>query len=123
MDSRFRVVFRTGRVYELDIARNTLNEAGIPSYAQGEDVGGVVMAIPSSPTPGPGVWFNLLVPEERLAEARDALTKAPIDLDLDSAPDFWHFPSQRRRIGWRIYAALALLASAALALVELALSH
>jgi hypothetical protein len=74
--------------------------------------------------PGPGFWFNLLVPEERLAEAREALSEAPIDLALDSTPNFWHFnPSQRARIGWKIYAAFALLASAVMALVELARNH
>jgi hypothetical protein len=120
LDARFRVVFRTGRIYELDVAQVTLRDAGIPSYAQEESIGGLVTALPSSPVPGPGVWFNVLVPEERLADARDALSEAPLELDLDSEPDVWHFnPGKRARAYWRTYAAVALLISAVMAILEL----
>jgi hypothetical protein len=122
VDSRFRVVFRTGRVYELDVAQDTLRDAGIPSYAQEEGIGGLVTALPSSPVAGPGVWFNVLVPEERLADARNALSDAPLALalDLDSEPGVGHFdPGRRWRATWRIYAAVVLLISVAIGILEL----
>lgn len=113
----FVPVFETGRVYEWDVAKATLERSGIPCFGQTRTVSGTIEAL-EHPAPGPGVSFALLVPSDRIARAQDLLRE--IGLSPCSSPDIWHFnssPGARR--WWRRIAFAALLAFVLVAIREL----
>ena len=111
-DTGFTVIFRTGRSYEIEMASNVLTENKIPFHLQEETSGGLKVAMPLRPTPGPGVWWSIHVPKEKIDEARGILSELPMQIDVDA--DVWHFgPSERMKHGWKVFAGILLLLFAA----------
>ncbi len=110
-DGRWVVLLRTGRLLEADLAASTLEEAGIPHYRREEDSSGVSLAMPLSPSAGPGTWWVIHVPEARAEEARSILEQLPIR--VQESPGVWDFgPTDKARSffrGWA-FAYLVLLA-------------
>jgi len=95
------VIFKTGRLHELELACNTLKESGVPHYRQEETVSGLKTAM-VTPAMGPGIYYNVLVPKQCINEAKELLNELPIDLTTD--PDIWHFgTTEREKKGWKIY--------------------
>lgn len=104
----FVVVFRTGKLVELDSAVNVLKEAGIPHFMREETSGGLRMAMSATPAMGPGAWYSLLVPERSLRLAKDILSQLPFEIRTD--PGVWDFgPEKGVKSGWKIYLAISLL--------------
>ena len=102
-------VFRTGRSYEALMVLNELNAAGVPAYGQEESSGGLVTAMPPTPTQGPGVSWVVRVPEPAAEDARQIIRDLPIDAEQE--PGVWHFgPDKRIRRGLQVLAAIFLVA-------------
>jgi hypothetical protein len=88
-------VFVTGRIIEYDMAVDVLKQARIPFQSQEETGTGMKLAMPVAPTPGPGTFWSLLVPEKALADARQALSQLPFPITTNPGP--WDFlPPQGR---------------------------
>ena len=102
-NSNFRVILKTGKLHEIDMAANALEEEGIPFMRRQASSGGMVVAMPIAPTPGPGVWWDLLVPEVACEDAKAVLSQLPMEMQTD--PDIWDFaPTDSQRKGWKVYA-------------------
>ena len=102
------VILRTGKSYEIEMASNALRENDITFHLQEETSGGLKVAMPLRPTPGPGVWWSIHVPEEKANEAKQILSELPMEVSTD--PDIWHFgPAERIKRGWKVFAVILLL--------------
>jgi hypothetical protein len=100
--ANFTVVFRTGKSWEYEMVLNTLEENDIPYQSWEESSSGVRLAMPLRPTPGPGIWWAVLVPAKFLKETQSLLSELPIEIKTD--PDVWDFSSSTAvKIGWQIY--------------------
>jgi len=101
-------VFRTGRSYEALMVLNELNSAGVPAYGQEENSGGLVTAMPPTPTQGPGISWVIRVPEPAAADAKRIIEGLPVDAKQE--PGVWHFgPNKRTKRGIQILAAIFLI--------------
>ena len=106
-EANFTVVFRTGKSWEYDMVINTLKEKGIPHQSREESSSGLRVAMPLRATPGPGIWWAVLVPEQFFNEAKAILSDLPIEIKTD--PDVWDFSSSKKvKLGWQIYAWIVL---------------
>ena len=107
-DIEHKVIFRTGKVYEFDTAKNVLSDSNIPFYTQEDSFSGLRLATPSTPVSGPGTWYSILVPEPAFAEAKSILSELPFEIETE--PDFWHFGAgSKTKFGYKIYALLVLV--------------
>ena len=96
------IVFKTGKLYELDIATEALKQKRIPFYRELESSSGIRMAMPAQPTMGPGTWYSILVPEIAVDEVNAILAELPFEISTN--PDIWHFgPDKNVKKGWKIY--------------------
>lgn len=101
-------LFRTGQLYQIDMADQALNSAKIPHFLREEMSSGMRIAMPVSPSMGPGAWFVLLVPEEHAEAARVVLSELPFEIGMN--PDVWDCqPTEAKRRRWRIYLTIYLL--------------
>lgn len=101
-------VFRTGRSYEALMVLNELGSAGVPAYGQEENSGGLVTAMPPTPTQGPGVTWVIRVPEPAVEDAKRVIESLPVDAEQE--PGVWHFgPDKRTKRGIQVLAALLLI--------------
>jgi hypothetical protein len=104
------VVFRTGKVWEFDIARDALRHQDIPFFAQADNVSGVRTAVDVMPTPGPGVFWSLLVPQRSALRAQKILRQC--HLDVENTPLIWDFnPVPEGKTFWKLYAGFVLMIS------------
>jgi hypothetical protein len=95
-------VFKTGKLYEHDMARNALTENNIPHYNETETVSGLRLAMPFPPEMAPGRFYSILVPKNAVEDAKSILSELPIDVTTD--PDIWHFnPSEKAKRIWKIF--------------------
>lgn len=95
-------ILSTGKLYEHDMAANSLKENAIPFYKQMENSSGLRLAMPFQPAMGPGTYYNILVPRPFTDEAKRILEELPIDVTTE--PDIWHFgASEKVKRGWKIY--------------------
>lgn len=92
--ANFCVIFRTGKLWEYDMAINILNENGIPNQSREETSGGLCLAIPLCATPSPGTWWSVLVPKKKLDQAKHILSELPMEIKTD--PDIWDFSSSEK---------------------------
>lgn len=96
------IVFKTGKLYELDLATEALKENNIPFYRQSESSSGLRFAMPAQPTMGPGTWYSILVPEIAVEDAKAILAELPFEISTN--PDLWDFgPDVNVKKGWKIY--------------------
>lgn len=86
---RLVTVFVTGKLIEFEMARDVLNQSGIPFQTQEERSMGLKLAMPVAPTPGPGTFWSLLVPEKAVADANRALAELPFP--ITTTPGSWDF--------------------------------
>ena len=88
---------------------NELNAAGVPAYGQEESSGGLVTAMPTTPTQGPGVTWVVRVPEPAAENAKRIIQSLPVDAEQE--PGVWHFgPDKRTKRGLQVLAAVFLVA-------------
>lgn len=85
--ANFRILIRTGQLHQLEMAQLALRESGIPHYLQEEDISGMIVAMPIDPSPAPGVWWSILVPEDKLPFAEEIIESLPFTFTKE--PDFW----------------------------------
>jgi hypothetical protein len=112
------VIFRTGQLFEIDMASNLLKEIGIPFHTREETSGGLKLAMPAAPATGPGVWWCLIVPRTHSEQALKELEALPFCQGTD--PGVWGFrPRPRIKLAWKIIIGCALLTSAIAALWDL----
>src|SRR5262245_49508923 len=94
------VVFRTGQVWQIDMAVNALKEARIPYFSEEENAAGLRLAMPVAPAPGPGVCWSLRVPESAVDDANRILSELPFEIKTN--PDAWDFhPEPEVKKSWR----------------------
>ena len=102
------VILKTGRLHEFELACNALTELDIPFFRQEETVSGLKTAV-VAPVPGPGTFWNILVPAAMKEEAEKLLKNLPIDVTTE--PDIWHFgPKPYVKKLYRITAVISLAA-------------
>lgn len=92
----FITLFRSGQIWEIDIARDALSLAKIPHFVREETLSGVISAFHPTPAPGVGVTWCLLVPDIIIEDAKLVLSELPIDLNKN--PDYWDFTSDFKSI-------------------------
>lgn len=96
-----RVILKTGKLHELNMASTILSDRGIPFYKEEETVSGLKTAMPFQPVMGPGTWYSILVPEIAFDDARLILSELPFEITVD--PDIWHFESSSKtKRRWKI---------------------
>ena len=102
------LIFRTGILWEIDMAREKLKEAEIPHFVQEETLSGIRTAFLATPASGVGITWKLMVPEIAVNEAKEILEQLPIDLNKN--PGFWDFTTNKNVIkGTKIYAWIILI--------------
>jgi hypothetical protein len=100
--NEFICLFKTGKLYELDMVGDALQKQRIPFFKQVETSSGLRFAMPFQPSMGPGTWYVILVPENAFGDAKKILEDLPIEVSTN--PDIWHFgTSDRVKSGWRFY--------------------
>lgn len=98
------------------MALNALREAGIPHFAREETSGGLKLAFPAAPAPGPGIWWTLLVPADSVADAKEILLKLPCGAKTKAG--VWDFgPTKNVKRRWKIYAVVIILITLAIIFV------
>ena len=108
------VIYRTGRLHELELACNALKESGVPHFKQQETSSGLKLAMPFAPFMGPGTFWNIPVPVSAKEAAEKILEELPIDFTTN--PDLWHFdPKTPVKKSWKLYI-IILLGGSAIAL-------
>ena len=86
---RFVAVFTTGKIIQFNMAIDALRQAHIPVQTQENTGTGMQLSMPVAPTPGPGVFWSILVPEKALGDARQVLSELPFPITTNPAP--WDF--------------------------------
>jgi hypothetical protein len=118
----FLSVFRTGKVWELDLARDALNKHQIPYFTRTESMSGIMTALDVMPTTGPGVFWSLLVPRETADKAREILRVCR--LNVEKEPEIWGFaPESKVKKYWKMYIWGVLILTALLFVAELFLRN
>jgi hypothetical protein len=116
-ETPYKMIFKTGKLYELDMVASALKERGIPFFQRQETASGVRFAV-TQPAMGPGVWYSVLVPEPVADDALAVLAELPVEPTTE--PDVWSFgPTKEAKRGFRIYAFGMLLAVAISLIVSL----
>lgn len=80
-------VLRTGKLFALDMAVDLLTKESIPHFTHEENFGGLRVALPASPSSGPGVWFVIKVPSQEAERAKHLLSTLPFEITTN--PDIW----------------------------------
>ena len=115
-------IFRTGKLWELDLARDTLKEHGIPFFARTDSVSGVMTALAAAPTPFPGVFWCILVPKRYSRRARELLRRCR--LDVERIPLIWDFaPEMESKPFWTISTWIVLILGVILLTLTIILRH
>lgn len=111
------VILKTGRLHELELASNTLKEAGILHYKQEENITGLKTAM-FAPVMGPGNFWNLLVPKSEKSSAEKILAQLPIDKTAN--PNIGHFSDNIKiKRSWKILCFIILFISGIVLLLNL----
>ncbi len=85
-------LLRTGHLYQADMVSLALKEAGVPHFLREETCSGLSLAMPISPSMGPGIWFVLLVPTDCKEDAQEIISHLPFENTL--SPEVWTGGSQ-----------------------------
>jgi len=88
-DEQFVAVFTTGKIVQFEMALDVLRQAHFPVLTQENTGTGMKLSMPVAPTPGPGVFWSLSVPEKALGDARNLLSELPFPITTNPAP--WDF--------------------------------
>ena len=90
---RLATVFVTGKIIQFDMAVDALKRARLPFQTQEETGTGMKLSMPVVPTPGPGTFWSILVPEQALPDARQVLSDLPFPITTNPGP--WDFLPSR----------------------------
>ena len=86
-DQETVTILRSGKLFLFDMVVEALNNEGIPHFTHEETFGGPKVALPASPSSGPGVWFVIRVPCQYMDRAKGVLSTLPFP--ITTAPDVW----------------------------------
>ncbi|PCJ52303.1 MAG: hypothetical protein COA73_16325 [Candidatus Hydrogenedentota bacterium] len=99
--TKYILLLKTGKLFEHDMAINTLKEAGIPYREKDIRVGGINFI--KGLAPGPGHWWAIEVPETIYEEAIKVIEQLPMERQIH--PDVWGFgPKEQVKRYWKILA-------------------
>lgn len=87
MNPQTITVMRTGKLFAFDMAVDLLTKECIPQFTHQENFGGLRVALPVSPSSGPGVWFVIEVPSQDAERAKHLLSTLPFP--ITTTPDLW----------------------------------
>ena len=90
---RLATVFVTGKIIQFDMAVDALKQARVPFQTQEETGTGMKLSMPVVPTPGPGTFWSILVPEKVMPDARQVLSDLPFPITTNPGP--WDFLPSR----------------------------
>ena len=94
------LLLSSGKLYELDLASNVLEEHGIPHYKQQQTFTGLKLAMPFQPFAGPGIWYAIYVNEFYADKAKEIISDLPFE--TSTSPEIWHFnPNKKAKKFWR----------------------
>ena len=114
----FVCILKTGKLYEHDMAANALQENNIPFYKENESSSGLRFAMPFQPSMGPREFYSILVPEQRVDDAKRILRNLPIE--ITTKLDIWYYgESEKSKKHWKIYVWFALGTSALVLLFQI----
>jgi len=113
-----KVVFRTGSLVELDMVVGELNAQDIPNFTREEWSSGLRVAMPATPTVGPGTWWTVVVPEQFMPQAKEIIANLPCDSTTD--PSVWSFqPTEIVKEGWKFYIYITFAIIVMIAIIDL----
>lgn len=105
------VIFKTGKLYELDMASNLLSEKSIPFYKENVNSAGLRLAMPFQPIMGSGEWYSILVHKDIAENAKELLSTLPFEIKTE--PSIWDFNENlKSKKGWKFSISLLLFVSA-----------
>jgi hypothetical protein len=111
------VIFRTGKLWEFDLARDALRQNGIPFFARTDSVSGVRTALDAMPMQAPGIFWCLIVPKKASRRAKQILRTCR--LDVEKQPLIWDFaPGPKGKKFWKTYALFVLVLAALFLIVS-----
>ncbi len=73
-------LFRTGQIWEIDMARDVFSRAKIPHFVRVETLSGVISAFQATPASGVGVTWCIMVHDSIIEDAKLILGEFPIEL-------------------------------------------
>jgi hypothetical protein len=98
-------ILRTGKLFAFDMAVDLLKRECIPHFTHEETIGGLKVALPASPSSGPGVCFVIIVPGHYRDKAKEVLSTLPFP--ITTSPDVWDSTSgQKLLLKWMQFAFL-----------------
>ena len=105
------VIFKTGQLYELDMASNLLSENGIPFYKENVNSAGLRLAMPFQPIMGPGEWYSILVHKDIAENTKELLSTLPFEITTE--PSIWDFNENlKSKKRWKFFILILLFVSA-----------
>jgi hypothetical protein len=115
-------IFQTGKLWEIDVARDALRQNDIPFFVRTDSISGVRTALDAMPTAAPGVFWCLVIPDSVAPRAKEILRQCRLDVEKD--PLIWDFaPSQKGKQFWKTCAWFVLILGAILLMVSRLLSY
>lgn len=100
-NTEFQPIFETGRPYEVLMVLNAFQEQGIPAFGQEVSVSGLVMEMPQSPAPAPGITWVVQVAQVAVEDAKAILSNLPVRGVKN--PGVWDFapnPKSKLLLQW-----------------------
>ena len=88
-EANFVEVFRTGRLWEIELVASELTKKELPFFQQEITSSGLKLAKPLATSMGPGCWWAILTPENNKVKAEELISKLPIEITKN--PGIWHF--------------------------------
>jgi len=107
-EANFTEVFRTGRLWEIELVASELKKQKVPFYQEEQTSAGLRLAKPVMPNMAPGVWWVIFSPEVSAEQAKSIINNLPIE--VSDSLGVWHYNSCRQSKMFKWYG-LATLAS------------
>ena len=88
-EANFVEVFRTGRLWEIELVASELQKKELPFFQQEITSSGLKLAKPLATSMGPGCWWAILTPENYKEKTEQLIATLPIETTKN--PGIWHF--------------------------------
>jgi len=92
--ANFTEVFRTGRLWEIELAASEFKKHNIPFYQQEQTSSGLKFAKPIAPAMAPGLWWVIYVSQNALQDAESILAELPVEKTEN--PGVWHYNASNK---------------------------
>jgi hypothetical protein len=101
-DKNYVLVFRSGKLDEIEMATKALQEAHVPYCIQKETPNCLIEATPELPAPWLACWV-IRVPQEAEGQAQKILAALPLEMRTSPAASGLR-PFAKVKSGWRAFA-------------------